>query len=242
VNLPSSSEWLLRGCSERLRSFVAEAPLERASIFEFVAQQARMLAPDARVIDIGAGDAPYRELFAAQSYVTLDHEETPHTGAVDLLGSAESIPTEAGAFDVVLCTQVLEHVAEPLAALSEFHRVLKPGGRLIATVPFVWEEHELPHDYFRYTKAGIEHLLTRAAFVELDVRPRTDCFTTLAQLVRNAAWAAGAAADGLNPLRVQARATLEELSDALLTLAPLDVQLKLPLGFSVSARAGQSVT
>jgi SAM-dependent methyltransferase len=238
--IPSSSEILLRGCSEGLRSFVQEAPLERASIFEFVAQQARRLPPGARVLDIGAGDAPYRELFAAQRYLTLDHEQTPHKGDVDVIGSADSIPVEADSFDAILCTQVLEHVPEPLAALTEFHRVLTPAGRLIATVPFAWEEHELPDDYFRYTKPGIEYLLRRAEFQDVDVRPRTDCFTTLAQLVRNAGWVAGAAPDGLDHLRVQARSTLEELSNALLALAPLDVEHKLPLGFTVSARAGRA--
>jgi SAM-dependent methyltransferase len=236
--IQSPSEQLLRGCSERLRRFVQEMPLERMSIFEFVARQARALPPGARVIDIGAGDAPYGELFAAQQYLTLDHDQTPHAGNVDIIGSADSIPTEDAVFDAVLCTQVLEHVAEPLAALSEFRRVLVPGGRLIATVPFAWEEHELPHDYFRYTKAGIEHLLERAGFVDLDVSPRTDCFTTLAQLLRNVAWVAGEAPDGLDPLRAQARTTLDGLSDALLALAPLDVDFKLPLGFTVFARAG----
>lgn len=236
----ASAESLLRGCSERLRAFVAEAPLERSSIFEFVAFQARCLPAGSDVLDVGAGDAPYRELFAAQRYVTLDHEETPHDRNVDLVGSAEAIPSDARRFDAIVCTQVLEHVPEPLQALREFHRVLRPSGRLIATVPFAWEEHELPHDYFRYTKPGIEHLLSASGFVELDVRPRTDCFTTLAQLARNVGWAAGNASDGLDALRIQARDTLTELSDALVLLAPLDATWSFPLGFTVLASAGGS--
>lgn len=213
-----------------------EAPLERASIFEFVATQARALSPGMRVLDVGAGDAPYRELFDAQEYLTLDHGETPHTGDVDVLGSADSMPVKDGSFDVVVCTQVLEHVAEPLAAMCEFRRVLRAGGRLIATVPFAWEEHELPHDYFRYTGPGAEHLLARAGFVNVEVRPRTDSFTTLAQLVRNVSWAAGSAPDGLDGLRSKARATLDQLADELVALAPLDVERRLPLGFTIAAR------
>jgi SAM-dependent methyltransferase len=227
----------LRGRSDRLRAFVEEAPLERASILEFVASQARTLAPGARVLDVGAGDAPYRELFEAQRYTTLDRAETLHNGPIDLPAGAESIPLAAGSIDAVLCTQVLEHVRDPLAVLRELRRILVPGGILIATVPFVWEEHELPSDFFRFTKQGVEHLLAAAAFGEADVRPRTDCFTTLAQLVRNAGWAMGTAADGLDPLRVQARAALEEMAAALTMLAPLDVKMILPLGYSVSARA-----
>jgi SAM-dependent methyltransferase len=133
---------LLRGCSERLRAFVEEAPLERASIFAFVAEQARALPPGARVLDVGAGDAPYRELFAPRPYVSLDHADTLHGAAVDIVGRADDIPVAEGSFDAVLCTQVLEHVPDPLATVCELRRVLAARGRLIATVPFAWEEHE----------------------------------------------------------------------------------------------------
>src|ERR1700693_5596054 len=131
---------LLRGRSNRLREFIEAAPLERKSIYRFVDEQARLLPPGTRVIDIGAGDAPYRELFGGQRYVTLDRADTPHSGEVDMHGYADSIPVEDGSFDVVLCTQVLEHVAQPLDALREFRRVLRSGGIMIATVAFVWEE------------------------------------------------------------------------------------------------------
>jgi SAM-dependent methyltransferase len=228
---------LLRGCSERLRTFVEEMPLERTSIFAFVAEQARALPPGARVLDVGAGDSPYRELFSAQRYVTLDHPETIHSGDVDLVGRADSIPAPDRSFDVVLCTQVLEHVPNPLESLREFHRILPPGGRLLATVPFAWEEHELPHDYYRYTSGGIEHLARSAGFADVEVNPRTDCFTTLAQLTRNAMWTAGSAPDGLDPLRREAHEVLGKLADALVTLAPLDVAMQLPLGYTVRARA-----
>lgn len=229
---------LLRGRSEALRTFVAEAPLERTSIVAFVADNARRLPLGARVLDVGAGDAPYRELFAAQEYVTLDHDQSPHAGDIDIIASADSIPVGDGSFDAVVCTQVLEHVRDPAVTLTEIRRVLAPVGALVATVPFAWEEHELPHDYYRYTKPGIEHLLDRAGFVEPDVRPRTDCFTTIAQLLRNARWAMGAAPDGLDAQRVEARAVLEAVSDALVQLAPLDVKMLLPLGYTVFARAG----
>jgi SAM-dependent methyltransferase len=238
IVIPDSAESLLRGCSQRLRGFVAEAPLERTSIFEFIAVEARRLPPGIDVLDVGAGDAPYRELFAAQHYVTLDHEETPHNRDVDLIGSANAIPTDSDRFDAIVCTQVLEHVPDPQLVLQEFHRVLRSGGRLIATVPFAWEEHELPHDYFRYTRPGIEYLLSAAGFEQLEVRPRTDCFTTLAQLIRNAGWLTGDAPDGLDGLRIQARETLADLADALVRLAPLDSTWKFPLGFTVAALVG----
>jgi SAM-dependent methyltransferase len=152
-----------------------------------------------------------------------------------MYGFADSIPADDGSFDAVLCTQVLEHVPQPLEALREFRRVLDTGGILMATMPFVWEEHETPFDYYRYTRYGIEHLTRSAGFSDVDVNPRTDCFTTLAQLLRNACWAMGSAPDGMDPLRQTARETLEEVAEAVATLAPLDVAMVLPLGFNVRA-------
>jgi len=244
MSLPSrqTPDQLLRGRSELLRTFVEEAPLERTSILAFVAERARVLPVGARVLDVGAGEAPYRELFAAQEYVTLDHAETEHSGRVNIVASADAIPVDDGTFDAVVCTQVLEHVPNPLVTLKELRRVLADGGHLIATVPFAWEEHERPHDYYRYTSAGITYLLLSAGFDQIEVKPRTDCFTTLAQLVRNAAWVMGSAPDGLDRLRGEARGALEVISDQLSRLAPLDVNMLMPLGYSVfaSAHAGKT--
>jgi SAM-dependent methyltransferase len=212
--------------------------LERESIYRFVVEQARAMKPDTRVLDIGAGEAPYRELFDEQTYVTLDYDDTPHSGEVDLHGAADAIPADEASFDVILCTQVLEHVPSPLRVLREFSRVLRPGGTLVATVPFAWEEHETPYDFFRYTRYGIEQLLLDAAFTEIEVSARTDCFTTLAQLVLNARWAMGSTADGLDDVRAETRTVLEEISKALVALAPLDAQMIMPLGFTVRATAG----
>jgi SAM-dependent methyltransferase len=239
VSHPTAS---LDGRSERLRGFIEAAPLERASIYRFVAEQARLLPPDTRVLDIGAGEAPYRELFLEQRYVTLDRADTPHSGEVDIHGDADSIPVGDDSFDVVVCTQVLEHVPQPSAALREFRRVLRSGGVLIATVPFVWEEHETPYDYYRYTRYGIKHLAQSAGFSDVVVKPRTDCFTTLAQLLLNVGWAMGSAPDGMDPMRLKARETLEEMAQAVVTLAPLDVEMILPLGFTVRAIAGDRTT
>jgi SAM-dependent methyltransferase len=229
---------LLRGRTTRLSEFVEAEPVERASILSFVAEQAGRLPPGARVIDVGAGDAPYRELFEEQAYTTLDRAETPHSGEVDFIGHAEAIPAAAHTFDAVVCTQVLEHVPAPLDALKEFHRVLVPGGVLIATVPFAWEEHEAPYDFYRYTRYGIAELASSAGFTEIEVQPRTDCFTTLAQLLRNSAWAMGSAPDGMDELRQQAREALVEIADAVGSLSVLDVQMILPLGFTLRACSG----
>lgn len=227
-----------RTISEELRQFVREFPWERQSILDFVADAAGQLEPDARVADIGAGDAPYRELFAHANYVTVDWGASPHEGAtsVDLIASADHVPLSDASFDAVLLTQVLEHVSAPDSVLSEARRLLRAGGTILLTVPLVWELHELPHDYYRYTQAGLHHLLDEAGFVEIEVRPRNDCFTTLAQLMRNVTYAMGREPDGLNERREEAARLLWELSESVAALAPLDSRRILPLGYAGRAR------
>jgi SAM-dependent methyltransferase len=227
----------LAGVSEDLLVFVGEMPWERRSIAEFVAAAAQSVPPGARVLDVGAGDAPYRELFAHTRYETTDWTESPHAGAgaVDYVASADALPLDEGSVDVVLLTQVLEHVPEPAQVLAELARVLKPGGRLYLTAPLVWELHELPHDYFRYTGPGLRHLLAGSGFVDVVVEPRNDCFTTLAQLLTNAAALMGTAPDGLDDRRAAAAETLREFAGEIAQLAPLDARRVLPLGYQASA-------
>jgi SAM-dependent methyltransferase len=194
-------------------------------------------AAGARVLDLGAGDAPYRELFAHTDYRTSDWSESVHMGAgtADIVASADDLPVADESFELVVCTQVLEHVPEPASVLAECHRVLVPGGRLALTAPLLWELHELPHDYYRYTSAGLHHLMRSAGFAEADIKPRGDGFTALAQLMGNLRWAMGDAPDGLTDQRNEARAILARLSDELAALAHLDAQRVMPLGYSATA-------
>jgi len=232
-----SSSVATRGVSERLRKFVGEAPYERQPIFDFVAGAAAATTPGARVLDVGAGSAPYRELFQHAEYTTADWAESVHVDgeSPDITAAADALPVDDRSFEVVLNTQVLEHVPEPASVLSELYRVLVEGGRLYLTAPLVWELHELPHDYYRYTASGLGHLLGQAGFTEIEIRPRNDCFSTIAQLLLNARWAMGRQAGGLDERREEASALLEQLADQVARLGPLDARWELPLGFTASA-------
>ncbi len=152
-----------------LDDFIAQAPIERSLILAVVREAAAAAPAGARVLDAGAGDAPYRELFAHTDYKTTDWTESPHPGArsADIIASLDALPVEDASFDVVLCTQVLEHVAEPALVLAELRRVLRDGGELWLTVPFVGELHEEPHDHYRYTSYGLQGLCERAGFGEV---------------------------------------------------------------------------
>jgi SAM-dependent methyltransferase len=123
------------------------------------------LLPELRgeVLDVGCGTMPYRSRIAAIRYVGLDYD-TPEKRAAnvaDVLYDGGRFPFADASFDGVLCTQVLEHVFTPEAFLGEITRVLRLGGVLVLTVPFVWDEHEQPHDFGRYSSFGLRALLER---------------------------------------------------------------------------------
>jgi SAM-dependent methyltransferase len=129
-----------------------------------------------RLLDIGCGQKPYRALFDVEEYVGLeiDRLDNRRTKAADYFYDGRTMPFPDASFDVSLCNQVLEHVFEPTAFLAEIRRVLRPGGQLLLTVPFVWDEHEQPWDYARYTTFGLLHLLEKSGFDVLEQR-RSGC-------------------------------------------------------------------
>lgn len=108
------------------------------------------------VLDVGCGDRPYGELLAATAKVVgFDVPGNPHA---DLHGSIEALPVEDESFDVVLCLQVLEHVPDPAAAVRELRRVVRPGGRVLASTHGVYPFHPNPDDLWRWTHSGLERL------------------------------------------------------------------------------------
>jgi SAM-dependent methyltransferase len=127
----------------------------RVHLERFMRAAAESLPTGALVLDAGAGDCPYRHLFRHTRYDAVDWGTTPKEyGTLRFICELTAIPVGPDHYDGVICTQVLEHVREPVAVLRELHRVMKPGGTLWLTVPFFYDEHEVPYDYFRYTRYG----------------------------------------------------------------------------------------
>ncbi len=118
------------------------------------------------LLDVGCGRKPYQALFQADEYIGLeiDTPENRLQKNADYYYDGESFPFSPGRFDGVICNQVLEHVFAPDRFLAEIRRVLCPGGQLLLTVPFVWDEHEQPWDYARYSTFGLKSLLERNGF------------------------------------------------------------------------------
>ena len=136
------------------------------------------------VIDLGAGDSPFADIIAsrAQRYDTLDvtTEKQPVTYVSDIQHMPE-VPSER--YDVAVCLQVLEHVPNPGAALRESHRILRPGGHLILSVPHLSRLHDEPHDYYRYTNHGLTYLAKQAGFCVEKVIPYGSVFSFLGHQV-----------------------------------------------------------
>lgn len=115
------------------------------------------------LLDLG-GIGRYRAWMPQGRLVTYDLDRK---NAPDVLGRAETLPLRSEVFDLVVSTELLEHCSEPGAVAEEAHRVLRPGGTLVLTTPFVYVVHGWPDDYYRYTAAGLEHLFRRFSRVEV---------------------------------------------------------------------------
>jgi len=135
-----------------------------------------------RVLDVGCGDRPYEGLL--HDAATVVGFDVPANTYADLHGSIEAIPVDDASFDVVLCLQVLEHVPSPAAAVRELRRIVRPGGRVLASTHGIYPFHPNPEDLWRWTHTGLERLFEEnGPWSSVSVRPGAGTAGTLAMLV-----------------------------------------------------------
>jgi SAM-dependent methyltransferase len=163
----------------------------------WVRAKAATVAEGSRVLDMGAGTCLYRPLFSHCDYKTHDfkkyegaekHGGTSAYGHIDYVSEILAIPAPDQSFDVILCTEVLEHVPEPIQVLKEISRLLRPGGRAFITAPLGSGLHQLPfHFYGGYTPEWYKRFCTEAGMEAIEITPNGGFFKHLGQECSRAA-------------------------------------------------------
>lgn len=138
-------------------------------VTSFIKQDIQHAAVDfgrGKLLDIGCGNKPYKVLFDqhVSDYIGCDIIQSSEQ-IVDFICPANQLCFEDNSFDTVFSTQVMEHVADYGGMVREAFRVLRPGGYGIFTMPFCWELHEEPYDFFRFSKYGLEETFRKSGFL-----------------------------------------------------------------------------
>ena len=156
----------------------------RRNLFKFFKLYAHKL--DGKLLDIGCGIKPYKNLFRhCESYVGVDIEKENVQNLADFTYDGKTFPFEDETFDSAICSEVLEHVFEPNFFLKQINRVVKKNGFIIFSVPFLFGEHEQPYDYARYTSFGLKHILKEENFEILSQVKLGNNLSTLSQLLNH---------------------------------------------------------
>jgi SAM-dependent methyltransferase len=153
------------------------------------------LEPKSRILDAGAGDQRYKSLCTHLRYVSLDfarydglsdpgglHPQSFRYGDLSIVADVVAVPAPDASFDVILCSEVLEHLPDPLAALREFARLLRSGGRLVLTAPFCSLTHFAPYHYYSgFNRYWYEEHLPKLGFDIIEIKANGNFFTYLIQ-------------------------------------------------------------
>lgn len=139
-----------------------------------------------KLLDFGCGAKPYKELFVnVDEYVGVDFNSEGHSHkdeVIDFYYNGEVLPFENNTFDSIFTSEVFEHVFNLKNILNELNRVLKIDGRVLITCPFVWEEHEIPNDYARYTQFALKNLISNAGFEIIEFKKSGNTLQAIHQL------------------------------------------------------------
>lgn len=141
------------------------------AIQEFVSEYSSKNFYDT-ILDYGCGNAPYENLFKCDNYIKADVVQNKSNSVNILLdaNNVEFLDIANDSVDIILCMDVLEHSGNADFILSEFYRILKPKGVVLISLPFMYREHEMPNDLFRYTSTCIRNLAINSSFQIVDIK------------------------------------------------------------------------
>lgn len=135
--------------------------------FEYIKRQMQDVKNPSKVLDIGAGPSHFADIFKEHKHFAVDFH--PYNGIDVLTDLTKPLPVQSGYFDVVIMSNVLEHIPEPLSLLQEVHRILKTGGKLIMVTPFLIKVHQAPYDYQRYTEYMFRDFFEKIHFEKFSI-------------------------------------------------------------------------
>ena len=157
------------------RFILKRTDAENFGIAKFMEFAAAEIKPSDRILDAGAGSCPYKHLFSHAKYESTDFADIFNKSfkeSHDFICDLCNISKPDNSYDVIICTQVLDHIEEPQKAINEFFRVLKPDGKLFLTAPQGWGLHGEPYHFFNFTKWGLQSLFQKARFKIIFIKPR----------------------------------------------------------------------
>jgi len=168
-----------------LALFVNPFYFARKGLFENIIPLTKYI--EGKTLDVGCGQKPYEKFFNSTQYIGLEIDtiENRQNKMADFFYDGVAFPFQDKEFDSVITNQVFEHVFNPDDFLKEINRVLKTGGTLLMTVPFVWDEHEQPYDYARYSSFGIKSILERYGFYIVECKKSINDIRVIFQLMNN---------------------------------------------------------
>jgi len=157
-------------------------------IEEAVSAFSASLPAGSRVLDAGSGEGQYAHCFAHTRYTGVDlavGDADWNYAGLDAVADLSALPFPGAAFDAAINIVTLEHVRQPARVVAEIARALKPGASLLLIVPHEWEVHQSPHDYFRYTRHGVDYLLTQAGLQVAAIEPAGGYFRLMSRRLLN---------------------------------------------------------
>jgi SAM-dependent methyltransferase len=156
----------------------------RSGLYKKITEHQHLLT--GKMMDFGCGSKPYQSVFSnITEYVGVDYMSEGHSHQnenIDVYYNGKTLPFPDQSFNSIFSSEVFEHIFNLDEILPELYRVLAPGGKILITCPFVWNEHEVPVDFARYTQFALKHLFEKAGFTIIKIDKAGDFLSVIHQL------------------------------------------------------------